>query len=245
VTPHALADELELVRIPAGRFEMGSPEAEAGRWNAEGPRRRVWVESFWLGRVPITQAQWWAAARLPRVDRALDPDPSRFEGARLPVENVTWLDAVEFCLRVSLASGRAFRLPSEAEWEYACRAGGESAFECGDVLAEDRANFWSEHPRGGTTPVGAYPANAFGLHDMHGNVFEWCADGWHFDYRGAPCDAKPWLEGSYPNYRPLRGGAWCTLARGCRSAYRTAAHQNRDHRINANGFRVAVCLAGG
>jgi formylglycine-generating enzyme required for sulfatase activity len=244
VTPSQLVDGLELVRVPAGRFEMGSPPDEPGRWQAEGPQRPVHVESFWLGRFPVTQAQWRAAARLPAVDRALDAAPSHFEGDRLPVENVTWHEAVEFCLRVSAASGRAFRLPSEAEWEWACRAGSRSAFACGDALGDDMANFWSERPRGGTTPVDAFPANAFGLHDMHGNVFEWCADGWHFDYRGAPSDAKPWLDGSYPNYRPLRGGAWCTLARGCRSAYRSAAHQNRDHRINANGLRIAVSLAG-
>ena len=241
--PKDLVDDLELVRVPAGCFEMGSPVGEAGRWDAEGPQHTVTVAGVLLGRAPVTQAQWRAAAQLPPVDRALDPSPSQFEGDRLPVENVSWHDAVEFCRRLSQSSGRDFRLPSEAEWEHACRAGTRSAFHCGDVLGDEAANFWSANPLGHTTPVASYPANAFGLHDMHGNVFEWCADGWHFGYPGAPADGKPWLEGAYPNYRPLRGGAWCTLPRGCRSAYRSAAHQSRDHRINANGFRVAVSLA--
>jgi formylglycine-generating enzyme required for sulfatase activity len=235
--------QLEMVQIPQGRFLMGSPEDELDRTADEGPQHQVSVPAFFMGKYPVTQAQWKTVANLPQVNRELQPDPSSFKGANRPVERVSWYDAVEFCARLSQKTGRSYRLPSEAEWEYACRAGTTTPFHFGETMTTDLANYdgtddkdgkWSgsygQGPKGvyrqETTPVGSFGvANAFGLYDMHGNVWEWCADPWHDRYEGAPIDGTVWDETCNDNRyqssidllvntkednrtRLLRGGSW-------------------------------------
>ena len=221
--------ELEMVRIPSGRFWMGSPESELERLDREGPQHKVDVPSFYLGKYPVTQRQWLAVSLLDDVDIALKPDPSSFKGADRPVEQVSWYEAVEFCQRLSRHTGRDYRLPSEAEWEYACRAGTTTPFYYGSTLSSDLANYDANHVysnevkgtyRKQTTDVGSFPVNDFGLHDMHGNVWEWCHDCWHRNYKGAPIDGSAWINKWNIAKRIIRGGSWAFYPRFCRSAYR-------------------------
>ena len=241
---------LEMVVIPAGSFQMGSPDTEEGRRDSESPRHQVTVASFCMGKHPVTQAQWQAVAALPQVNRKLDSNPSRFKGKDLPVEQVSWYDAVEFCTRLSQKTGREYRLPSEAEWEYACRADTTTPFHFGETITPELANYngnytYGSGPKGKyreqTTPVGSFKvANAFGLYDMHGNVWEWCADHWHGNYKGAPTDGSPWLTDNDNHYRLLRGGSWNVNPRVCRCAVRVS--NEPDLRNSSIGFRV-VCSA--
>ncbi|MGB8701104.1 MAG: SUMF1/EgtB/PvdO family nonheme iron enzyme [Thermosynechococcaceae cyanobacterium] len=240
---------LEMVAIPSGEFMMGSPQTEHEQFAREGPQRKVTVQPFFLGKYPITQAQWRIVAGLPQVKRPIDTDPSRFKGNQHPVEQVSWLDAEEFCLRLSQATGRTYRLPSEAEWEYACRAGTQTPFYFGETLTGNLANYYSDvtyqqekkvKSLSQTTPVGKYPPNAFGLYDMHGNVWEWCLDHWHNSYEGAPDNGSAWLTTNENNSRLLRGGSWNSDPGRCRSAYRFS--DTPDDRIFDVGFRV-VCEA--
>ena len=225
--------ELEMVSISGGSFMMGSPEGEAGRTEDEGPQHPVTIPLFFISKYPITQAQWRAVERLPRVNRELAANPSEFKGEEEndhhPVERITWYDAVEFCDRLSAFTNRQYRLPSEAEWEYACRAGTETPFCFGETLTTDLANYHGEYTygqgsegeyRGKTTPVGSFPANAFGLYDMHGNVWEWCADHWHGSYENAPSDGTIWSSSDEEDDRLLRGGSWNYSPENCRSAVR-------------------------
>jgi formylglycine-generating enzyme required for sulfatase activity len=182
---------VNMVSIPAGSFLMGSPDDEPGRYDDEGPQHEVTLGAFFMSQTPITQAQWQAVAALPRLELDLDPDPSNFKGPNRPVEQVNWFEAMEFCSRLSQRFGRTYTLPSEAQWEYACRAGTTTPFHCGATLLPEQANFNSRRP----TDVASFPANAWGLHDMHGNVWEWCLDEWHEDYNGAPTDGSAWAEG--------------------------------------------------
>jgi formylglycine-generating enzyme required for sulfatase activity len=239
---------LEMVNIPNGTFVMGSPEDEPER-NAdrESPQHDVTVPGFFMGRYPITQAQWRVVANLPPVNRKLNPDPSRFKGDNRPVERVSWHDAVEFCVRLSAHTDRTYRLPSEAEWEYACRAGTTTPFHFGDMITTDVANYngstYADGPqgksRGETTPVDHFDlANAFGLSDMHGNVWEWCADHWHENYNDAPTDGSAWTEGGDSSRRGYRGGSWYGNPGYCRSASRNWF--SPDYRDYYLGFRV-VC----
>jgi formylglycine-generating enzyme required for sulfatase activity/serine/threonine protein kinase len=245
--------ELEMVAIPAGTFMMGSPESEAGRVAAEGPQRLVAAPSFFMSRYPVTQRQWSAVAQLPRVNLELNPQPSTFRGfsgERLPVESVSWREAVEFCERLSRHTGRQYRLPSEAEWEYACRAGTTTPFHCGATLTPELACYDGRLPYGAAAPSGepkqAAPvdqsglANAFGLSDMHGNVWEWVADEWLADYQGAPADASARTSGDDAANRVARGGSWFNVARLCRSAYRFSFPP--DNRRNDCGFRVVMTM---
>ncbi|MGK7904104.1 MAG: formylglycine-generating enzyme family protein, partial [Hormoscilla sp.] len=176
------------------------------------------------------------------------PDPSYFKGANRPVEEVSWHDGVEFCARLSRETGRHYRLPSEAEWEYACRAGTTTPFHFGETITPDLANYDGNYTYGSgskgvyrekTIDVGSFPPNAFNLYDMHGNVWEWCADPLHENYEGAPGDGSVWESGGDDSRRMLRGGSWYNYPRNCRSADRDCnAPGGRD---NYGGLRV-VCL---
>jgi formylglycine-generating enzyme required for sulfatase activity len=241
---------LDMVAIPGGKFVMGSPDEENGR-DTEKPQHLVTVPPFYLGRVPVTQSQWRFVAGLDRIDRNLEPELSRFSGDDLPVERVSWEDATEFCARLSAHTGRAYRLPSEAEWEYACRAGTTTPFHFGKTLNTNVANYDGNYTYGNgqkgqyrqkTTPVGSLnAANAWGLFDMHGNVWEWCEDDWHNNYEGAPTDGSAWLDReNESSTKVIRGGSWDYSPWYCRSAYRY--HFSRDYRVNSLGFRVA-CAA--
>jgi formylglycine-generating enzyme required for sulfatase activity len=248
---------LEMVAIPGGTFLMGTEDEEIERlvkkfdldgYRRERPQHKVTVQPFFMGKYPITQAQWQAIAATAKIDINLETNPSHFKGDELPVESVNWYEATEFCKRLSRETKREYRLPSEAEWEYACRAGTTTAFHFGETITADLANYrgtgtktYADEPKGKyrrkTTPVGYFQvANAFGLYDMHGNVWEWCADTWHDNYYdGATTDGSPWIE----NRSPLRGGSWCIHPSYCRSASRSS----RDRRDYFNlGFRV-VCSA--
>jgi len=197
---------------------------------------------------------------MPQVNRELETDPASFKGDMRPVERVSWYDAVEFCDRLTIHTNRQYRLPTEAEWEYACRAGTITPFHFGETLSTDYANYcgqdrtiagteysgsYGDGPKGEyrqeTTPVDHFEgANAFGLHDMHGNVWEWCQDHWHPGYEGAPTDGSAWLSADESELRILRGGSWDFGPTYCRSAYRY-----NDDAVNRNdnlGFRV-VCAA--
>ena len=243
---------LEMMRISAGSFLMGSPEDELERSPTEGPQHLVTLTQFFMSRYPITQAQWRAAAAMPQVNRALEADPSRFKGERLPVETVSWYEAVEFCDRLTLYSNRQYRLPTEAEWEYACRAGTTTPFHFGKTLTTEIANYdgnytYAYGPKGEyrekTTPVDEFDiANAFGLCDMHGNVWEWCKDYWHDSYEDAPTDGNAWLTDDEDVSRLLRGGSWYDNPWDCRSAFRNLSTPvNRNDHI---GFRVSCSAPG-
>jgi formylglycine-generating enzyme required for sulfatase activity len=186
-----VVDLIPLAFIPAGSFLMGSPENESSRSRVEGPQHEVTLGSFFMAKTPITQAQWREVAGWQKQERDLDPDPSDFKGANRPVEMVSWFDALEFCRRLSQRTGQCYGLPSEAQWEYACRAGTTTQFHFGATLTPELANYDAKQ----TTDVGRFPANAWGLHDMHGNVWEWCLDEWHKNYDGAPSDGGAWTEG--------------------------------------------------
>jgi formylglycine-generating enzyme required for sulfatase activity/uncharacterized caspase-like protein len=243
---------LKMVQIPAGTFLMGSPASEAGRSDDEGPQHEVSVPAFFMSQTPITQAQWRSVAKRPKVNIDLNPDPSRFKGDQRPVENVSWAEAQEFCDRlwlVAALSGLTYRLPSEAEWEYACRAGTTTPFYFGETITAEVANYDSNNTYGNvpkakspgqTTDVKTYPANAWGLYDMHGNVWEWCADHWHDRYDKAPTNGSAWLTDKKDANRLLRGGSWVYYPANCRSAYRN--NNTPGLRNNNVGFRVCVSV---
>ncbi len=235
---------LEMVAIPAGSFMMGSPKTEKDSRDSERPQHQVNVPAFLMGKYPITQAQWKAVAGFPQVQRKLEPDPSNFKGANRPVEQVSWLDTVEFCARLSNYTKRAYSLPSEAEWEYACRAE-KTTYYSFDVPNKLGDYAWYGEVFGGKThPIGEKLSNGFGLYDMHGNVWEWCEDDWHKNYEGAPKDGRAWIDGNNNRSQDedkeklLRGGSWVDYAFYCRSAYRNHNHA-RNQYLNI-GFRV-VC----
>ena len=226
---------------------MGAPKKESESRDSERPTHEVTVQSFYMGRHQVTQAQWKVVAGYPQIDRPLNPDPSNFKGDRLPVEKVDWDDAQEFCNRLSAHTGKTYRLPSEAEWEYACRAGTTTAFHFGETIAPELANYrgistYNDGPKGEyrekTIGVGSFPANAWGLHDMHGNVWEWCEDDWHSNYDRAPDDGSAWVESDRKStYWLLRGGSWYDIPVNCRSATRN--YYTRDFRDYIVGFRVS------
>jgi formylglycine-generating enzyme required for sulfatase activity len=215
----------EMEVIPAGRFLMGSPASEAERDADEGPQRWVDMPRFAMGKFEVTQRQWEAV---------MGSNPSHFRacGPDCPVENVSWNDAQEFVRRLSQLTGQSYRLPTEAEWEYAARAGSTTAYFWGDTFDAGRASNGSQ-----TVRVGSYGANAFGLHDMHGNVWEWVQDGWRASYGGAPSDGSAWMSGGYQSRRVLRGGSWSSAPQGLRSADR--GWDSPGNRSNDTGFRIA------
>ncbi len=236
---------LEMVAISGGTFLMGSPKTEEGRYDDESPQHTVRVAPFFMAKYPVTQAQWKAVAAFPKINIDLNPEPSYFKGANRPVENVSWDEAVEFCARLAKKTGKTYRLPSEAEWEYACRAGTTTPFHFGETITTDLANYngsvtYASEPKGiyrqKTTDVGSFPPNGFGLYDMHGNVWEWCADTWHENYQGAPAGGSVWESGGNQDSRVLRGGSWDLSAVYCRSAPRFGS--SAGYRHGYLGFRV-------
>jgi formylglycine-generating enzyme required for sulfatase activity len=230
---------LEMLKIPGGSFLMGSPEGQGN--DDERPQHLVTVPEFFMGKYPVTQAQWRSIAALPSVKISLKPDPSHFKGADLPVENVSWRQAVEFCQRLSRFRPDEYRLPSEAEWEYACRANTVTQFCFGDTLDEKLANF--NENVGQTTAVGSYPSNVFGLLDMHGNTWEWCLDNWCENYYGAPIDGSAWINSNAEKdySRLLRGGSLFGDPNDCRSACRFRSIAG-GYSLNV-GFRVVYAPA--
>ena len=220
---------LEMVYIPSGEFAMGSSLNES-----EAPIHSVAVPAFHLGKYEVTQRQWEAV---------MQHNLSANKGDELPVDNVSWIDANEFCNRLSLMTGREYRLPSEAEWEYACRAGTTTLYSFGNKITTQVANYWdvegveTEEALLESVTVGTFYPNDFGLYEMHGNVYELCQDAFHNDYTGAPTDGSAWLDNETPSLVVIRGGSCVYYADNCRSAYRNETMS--DYRYGGTGFRVA------
>ncbi|MEC4982870.1 MAG: formylglycine-generating enzyme family protein [Oscillatoria sp. PMC 1068.18] len=247
---------LELVPLASGNFLMGAPETEIGANSTQTPQDEVTVAAFSIGKYPVTQAQWRTVAKFSEVNLPLQPNPSCFKGDELPVEEISWFEAIEFCDRLSQHTGRNYRLPTEAEWEYACRGGTTTPFHFGETINTDLANYsgvnWEYdgriisrgaygkgsqgEDRKETTSVSNFGvANEFGLSDLHGNVWEWCADYWHNRYQERFNNGQPSSEPDN-NFRPLRGGSWNTGPNPCRSAYRKK--YQADASLYNIGFRV-------
>ena len=232
---------LDMVRIPGGTFMMGAIKGEEGASEDEYPQHEVTMPEFWMGKFAVTQEQWQAVARFKKVERDLESEPAKFKGAKRPVEQVSWQAAEEFCKRLSQKAGKKYTLPSEAQWEYACRARTTTPFHFGPTITTDLAN--CQRSRKVTTEVGSFAiANLFGLYDMHGNVWEWCLDHWHDNYTGAPTDGTAWVTDGNSFSRILRGGSWFNNPDHCRSANRF-----KDllvSRYYTFGFRL-VCFSSG
>jgi formylglycine-generating enzyme required for sulfatase activity len=234
---------MKLVLIPKGKFTMGTPAREEYRRDDETQHRVTISKDYYLGVYEVTQAQY---------QKVMGKNPSHFQGAIvgnenawLPVENVSWDEAIEFCMKLSdlpeeKAAGRVYRLPTEAEWEYACRAGSKSAYSFGESSKSLGDYAWFiENSKRQTHPVGEKKANAWGLYDMHGNVWEWCSD-WYGDYpKGALSDPAGIREGSR---RVLRGGCWDGYAAFCRSAFRYG--DDSMFQNDSFGFRLALSSSG-
>jgi len=247
--------KMRLVLIPAGKFMMGSPATEAGRRGDEGPQHEVTISKpFYMGVFEVTQEQY---------EQIMGQNPSRFKGAKNPVETVSWDDAVEFCRKLSARTGKKVMLPTEAQWEYACRAGTTTTFHTGDALKPGQANAGFTYNPGvwdrimawvgissaqktiQTTPAGSFSPNGFGLYDMHGNVCEWCSDRYADSYANLPA-GQAGAKNQDPtgpdsgSFRVLRGGCSGNDPHHCRSASRNWI--SPGDRSNDVGFRVAVDL---
>lgn len=222
----------EMVIVPAGSFMMGSPSSEPGRFDSEGPQHRVTIgQAFAVGKYEVTQGEWRSV---------MGNNPSRFKGDRNPVETVSWGDARVFVKKLSEKTGKRHRLLSEAEWEYVARAGTTTRYHCGDSNGcLDNAAWHSGNAGDRTKPIGQKSANSFGLHDMHGNVWEWIEDCWNDSYQGAPTNGGAWTSGSCSR-RVLRGGSWGNNPRNLHSANRIGISTSK--RVNSVGFRVARTL---
>jgi len=252
---------LDLVRIPAGKFIMGvsSEERQAvlenvkrhgfnvennEKWlDSATPQHEVKVSAFWMGKYTVTNAQWFAVMETKPADQC----NAKFQGEKQPVVGVSWVNCREFCERLSNKLGKNIRLPSEAEWEYACRANTTTPFHFGETITSDLVNCDGNFPYGDapkgeyrskTVDVDSFNPNSWGLYQMHGNVWEWCSDRWHENYKGAPQDGSSWETGTVDNLRALRGGSWYNNAINCRSANRD--RNSADLRNGNIGFRLVV-----
>jgi formylglycine-generating enzyme required for sulfatase activity len=237
-----LKPPLRMMQIPTGEFLMGSPESEPERYaERESPQHLVSVPSFFMAKYPVTQAQWRLVAVMPQVKLELNSDPSKFKGDSRPVEQVSWDDAIEFCARLSKHTNRQYRLPTETEWEYACRAGTTTPFHFGNTISIELANFEMVYDE--TTPVDHFKiANTWGLCEMHGNVWEWCEDTWHYSYNKVPKDGSAWLIDRDDDTYIIRGGAWMNEPMACRSASRHEGFSTT--RTSYLGFRLACSALG-
>jgi formylglycine-generating enzyme required for sulfatase activity len=230
-----------MVVVPAGSFTMGSPAPQSGgRRNDEGPERRVTIaRPFAVGKYEVTFAEWDACAAEGGCKREIQDNG--WGRGRRPVINVSWLEAKEYVAWLSRKTGKAYRLLSEAEWEYAARAGTTTRYAFGDTIAKSQAQFseGQSDSAGSTVEVGSFPPNRFGIHDMHGNVWEWVEDNWHPDYQGAPFDGSVW-QGGDTILRALRGGSWRFRPDDLRSGNRFSGPWS-GRRIDV-GFRIARTL---
>ena len=233
----------EMVVLPSGKFMMGSPEGERGRDDREGPQHRVTIlKPFAVGKYEVTVGQYAEFVRETKhrtgncsllTDRSWDNQPFD-QTNNHPVACVSWDDASTYAYWLSVKTGHEYRLLTEAEWEYAARAGTTTAYHFGRMILGNMAQYSSN----GTASVGSFPANAFGLHDMHGNVWEWVEDCWHYDYTDAPTNGSAWLSGCRDvNRRVFRSGSWNSKPEYLRSAYRLKF--NVSLQDDFNGFRVA------
>jgi eukaryotic-like serine/threonine-protein kinase len=234
--------KLEMVYVPGGQFMMGSPKEEKSSGDDERPQHSVNVPSFLMSKYPVTEAQYKTIIGTPAYSR----------GPQHPVVLVCWNGAQAFCQKLAKQTNKPYRLPSEAEWEYACRAGTKTPFYFGATISPDVVNYDGKYPyrnapkgvyRETTTDVGSFPANSFGLYDLNGNVREWCQDTWHENYQGAPNDGSPWLN-SNNSRRMLRGGSWEYGAMYCRSADRDWLISDGHYAFDI-GFRLALPLSPG
>jgi formylglycine-generating enzyme required for sulfatase activity len=238
---------IDMVYIPGGTFQMGCSHNSSAQ-----PQHPVRIQPFFMGKYTVTQEQW----------KKVMENTSYFKADKRPIEQVSWNESVEFCDRLTKRTGNSYRLPSEAEWEYACRAGTITNLSFGDQITHDLVNtsfgdcedifiyrsigccdpyYWHfKDSREHTLDVGQFYPNAFGLFDMHGNVWEWCSDPYHSNYNGAPSDGSSWEIGGSENQRMLRGGSWKSDSSECSSSYRY--YLSRDSRRNDIGFRVVVGL---
>lgn len=233
---------IDFVNVPGGTFTMGSPDSERRRDDDEQPQRQITIPQFWMSKYPVTQLQY---------ETIMVNNPSYFSGKNLPVERVSWFDAIKFCQITSQRLGKEIKLPSEAQWEYSCRAGTTTPFYFGPVITSDLANIDGEYshyryanePNGiyreKTTDVGLFPPNAFGLYDMHGNIQEFCQDDYHDDLTKIPNDGSPWLDEG--KVKVIRGGSWYDHPWYCRSAYRYVI-PNNGSKNETVGFRVVMVI---
>jgi formylglycine-generating enzyme required for sulfatase activity len=229
-----------MVVVPAGTFMMGAPESDADREDSEGPAHEVTIaKPFAVSTFAVTFAEWdacVAAAACPHV-------PDAWGRGTLPVINVSYNDAKQYVAWLSQVTGKAYRLPTEAEWEYAARAGAKTRYSWGDdpgtgnAVCDGCGSRWDVQQ---TAPVGSFKPNAFGLYDVHGNVWEWVEDSWHEDYDGAPTDASAWLHDGNQSIHVIRGGSWRNETRHVRAAARFG--RNIHVRFDTLGFRVVRAM---
>ena len=214
---------------------MGSPSSEVDR-SSDETQHQVTVSDFHIGKYEVTQALWKAV---------MDNNPSNFKGDELPVEEVSWNDVQEFLQKLNAKTGKTYRLPTEAEWEYACRAGTTTPFNTGNNLTTSQANYDGNYPynnnaegeyRNKTMPVGSFPPNTWGLYDMHGNVWEWCSDWYGADYSNSNSPQTNPAGPSSGSFRVFHGGSWYSYAQYCRAAYRSSDAPGR--RTDIIGFRL-------
>jgi formylglycine-generating enzyme required for sulfatase activity len=226
-----------MIVIPAGKFIMGAPKNESDRNASEGPPHEVTIaKPFAVSKFEVTFEEWdacAAAAACPRV-------PDSWGRGEMPVINVSWVDAKQYVTWLSQLTGKHYRLLTEAEWEYAARAGSNTRYSWGNDLGTGNANCdgcGSQWDLQQTAPVGLFKPNGFGLYDVHGNVWEWVEDSWHETYDRAPTDGSAWLQGGDPSYRVVRGGSWRNESDVVRAAVRV--QRNASVRFDTLGFRVA------